>query len=183
MASLADLLKHIKETGETLSKGYPRARGFADALVSNISKNVPSQADFQSPQAMSQWSQAAALNAPMGGIVSGYGTAQSIGDILNSKYGKLLNADITGDKKGLILNKIIVNPESRNQGIGGSFIDDLITYADEIGQPIRLTAAGDFGGNKSGQMRFYKQHGFIENKGRNKNYEFLENMYRPTLEK
>lgn len=66
MASLADLLKHIKETGETLSKGYPRARGFADALVSNISKNVPSQADFQSPQAMSQWSQAAALNAPMG---------------------------------------------------------------------------------------------------------------------
>ena len=112
------------------------------------------------------------------GTIYGYGNAENIANKLNKKYGDLINADITGDKKGLTLDKIIVNPESRNKGIGGNFMNDLISYADETGQPIRLTAAGDFGGNKSGQMRFYKKYGFIENKGKNKDFEFRENMYR-----
>lgn len=49
-----------------LLEGYPNAKRFAQALRGNIEQNVPSQADFESPEAMSQWSQSAALNAPMG---------------------------------------------------------------------------------------------------------------------
>ena len=49
-----------------LLEGYPNAKRFAQALRGNIEQNVPSQADFESPEAMSQWSQSAALKAPMG---------------------------------------------------------------------------------------------------------------------
>ena len=54
-----------------LLEGYPNAKRFAQALRGNIEQNVPSQADFESPEAMSQWSQSAALNAPNLGIKIG----------------------------------------------------------------------------------------------------------------
>ena len=176
MASLADLLRHVKETGETLSTGYPNAKRFADALLANVERNVPTTQELQNPAYMQQRS----LNymSPMAGVVYGYGNAKDIAEKLNEKYGQIINSDITGDKKGLSLDKLIVNPENRNQGFGGQFMQDLISYANEADLPLRLTAAGDFGGNKAGQMRFYKQHGFIENKGKNKNFEFMENMYK-----
>lgn len=70
MASLADLLKHIKETGETLSKGYPRARGFADALMANVERNVPTTQELRNPDYMQQ----RALNymSPMAGAIKTY---------------------------------------------------------------------------------------------------------------
>lgn len=41
-------------------------------LLKKLSRNVPSNADFRNPQAMSQWAQAAALNAPMGMSIKTY---------------------------------------------------------------------------------------------------------------
>jgi len=49
-------------------------------------------------------------------------------------------------------------------------------------QPISLTAAGDFGGNKAKQIALYKRFGFIENKGKNKDYSISNNMYRNPLQ-
>lgn len=70
MASLADLLKHIKETGQTLSSGYPRAKGFANALMANVERNVPTTQELQSPAYMQQ----RALNymSPMAGAIKAY---------------------------------------------------------------------------------------------------------------
>ena len=71
-----------------LLEGYPNAKRFAQALRGNIEQNVPSQADFESPEAMSQWSQSAALNAPMGLAIKAYhGTPHSFDKFDMSKIG------------------------------------------------------------------------------------------------
>jgi hypothetical protein len=62
-------------------------------------------------------------------------------------------------------------------------MERLTTYADEEGQKVALTAAGDFGGSRSGQERFYRRYGFVPNKGRNKDFEFTENMVRTPSER
>lgn len=110
--------------------------------------------------------------------VHGYGTAKKIADVLNTKYGKDIDADISGNDRGLTLNKLIVDADKRNQGIGSNFLKDLTQYADEESLPMQLTAAGDFGGKKARQVSLYKKYGFLENKGKNRDYSISENMYR-----
>lgn len=161
-----------------LENAYPNAQKFASALRSNVEQHIPSNEDLNSPQKMGEWSIAAALNQPAGLEVRGYGTAKEIADVLNTKYGKDIDADISGNDRGLTLNKLIVDTDKRNQGIGSGFLKDLTQYADEESLPMQLTAAGDFGGKKARQVSFYKKHGLLENKGKNKDYSISENMYR-----
>jgi predicted GNAT family N-acyltransferase len=96
-------------------------------------------------------------------------------------HSQLLDAVVNERDSGIILDKLVVPKDQRGGGVGGRFMDDLTAYADESGKPLALTAAGDFGGTKAGQRRFYKRHGFVDNKGRNKDYEFSENMIRPAV--
>ena len=73
MAGLIDYIKDQYKSAKAdygqLGEAYPNAGNFFKALLSNISQNVPSNQDLVNPQAMAQWSLAAALNAPMMGIV------------------------------------------------------------------------------------------------------------------
>lgn len=182
MPTLADWFRQHTEDYGQLKDAYPNAKKFGSALKSNVSKLVPTEADFQSPQKMGEWGLSAALNAPMGLAVSGYGEAKNIGDILNQKYGQDITADISGSTNGLTLDKLIIEKEKRNKGLGSNFLQDLAQYADMNQQPISLTAAGDFGGNKAKQIALYKRFGFIENKGKNKDYSISNNMYRNPLQ-
>lgn len=84
----------------------------------------------------------------------------------------------------IIISKIIVPEKERNQGIGTKAMRDLIDYADTEGKRISLTPSKDFGGTKSRLVKFYKGLGFVENKGKNKDFEVSETMYRkPKVEK
>lgn len=94
-----------------------------------------------------------------------------------------MDAYISERPTGVILDKLVVPEEARGQGLGGELMERLTTYADEEGQKVALTAAGDFGGSRSGQERFYRRYGFVPNKGRNKDFEFTENMVRTPLER
>ncbi|MFX6435388.1 GNAT family N-acetyltransferase, partial [Acinetobacter baumannii] len=78
----------------------------------------------------------------------------------------------------LSLHKIVVPEAMRNQGNGTKAMQDIISYADSQNKTIALTPSSDFGGNKSRLTSFYKKLGFVENKGRNKDYEISESMYR-----
>ncbi|ENU07738.1 hypothetical protein [Acinetobacter calcoaceticus] len=78
----------------------------------------------------------------------------------------------------LSLHKIIVPEAMRNQGTGTNAMQDIINYADSQNKTIALTPSSDFGGNKTRLTGFYKKLGFVENKGRNKDYEISESMYR-----
>ena len=79
----------------------------------------------------------------------------------------------------IVLDKIVVPEDSRSQGVGTQAMQQLIEYADRTGQPIALTPSEDFGGDKKRLAEFYKRFGFIENKGRDKDFEISEGMYRP----
>lgn len=84
-----------------------------------------------------------------------------------------------GEKDGVIeLSKIVLPKQERGKGTGSKAMMMLTDYADESGQTIILTPSSDFGGSKGRLVSFYKSFGFVDNKGRNKNYEFRETMYR-----
>jgi GNAT superfamily N-acetyltransferase len=78
----------------------------------------------------------------------------------------------------IILSKIVVPEDARNQGIGTKAMQDLIAYADATGKRIALSPSADFGGNKGRLEDFYKSFGFVNNKGRSRDFSISETMLR-----
>jgi GGDEF domain-containing protein len=84
---------------------------------------------------------------------------------------------LTGGSGGaLVLSKIVA--KERGKGAGSAFMRDLVRAADERGVLLAATPSTDFGGTKSRIVAFNKRFGFVENKGRTKDYEISETMYR-----
>ncbi len=83
-----------------------------------------------------------------------------------------------GQNNTLHLAKIVVPKEHRNKGVGSSAMSHIKSYADANNKRITLTPSSDFGGSKTKLVSFYKKHGFVENKGKNKDFSTREAMYR-----
>tara|TARA_R110000772_G_scaffold125112_2_gene231782 strand:- start:5201 stop:5578 length:378 start_codon:yes stop_codon:yes gene_type:complete len=86
----------------------------------------------------------------------------------------------------MVLNKIIIDKEARGGGVGAKAMSKLTSYADKKGKVIKLDVGqkGDFGGEVTSPAKlkaFYKKLGFVENKGKNKDYEIIQGMYRPPV--
>jgi GNAT superfamily N-acetyltransferase len=115
----------------------------------------------------------------MARITKGLPVGMSIKSIdeLAAKYPDVkIDAFVTKDD--LNLSRIVVPKEMRNQGLGTQVMNDLSEYADNIGKRITLTPSSDFGGNVKRLKEFYKDFGFVENKGKNKDFSISETMYR-----
>lgn len=97
---------------------------------------------------------------------------------LKKQYGIELGLKGSPSSNVISLHKIVVPEAMRNQGTGTKAMQDIINYADSQNKTIALTPSSDFGGNKTRLTGFYKKLGFVENKGRNKDYEISESMYR-----
>lgn len=78
--------------------------------------------------------------------------------------------------------QIVVPQDARGAGTGTRAMQQLIDYADRTGKTVTLTPSADFGGTKSRLVEFYKRLGFVENKGRNRDPEISEAMYRPATD-
>ena len=105
----------------------------------------------------------------------------SVDDFVKSikkQYGIELGLKGSPSSNVLSLHKIIVPEAMRNQGTGTNAMQDIIKYADSQNKTIALTPSSDFGSNKKRLTDFYKKLGFVENKGRYKDYEISESMYR-----
>ena len=76
------------------------------------------------------------------------------------------------------LSQIVVPKAVRSKGIGSAFMKELTDIADKHNHKIVLSPSSDFGGTKSRLINFYKKHGFVENKGKNKDYTISESMFR-----
>lgn len=80
------------------------------------------------------------------------------------------------------LDSIIVNKGSRKAGVGSQVMNAITDYADEHDLRIVLTPGtkDDSHGTTSHArlIRFYKRFGFVENKGRRKNYCISASMIR-----
>jgi GNAT superfamily N-acetyltransferase len=83
------------------------------------------------------------------------------------------------EKDGTIeLGQIIVPEGARGAGAGTQAMQQLLAYADATGQRVVLTPSADFGGTKSRLVKFYKGLGFVENKGRSKDFTTRATMIR-----
>lgn len=84
-----------------------------------------------------------------------------------------------GDLK---LNMIAVPKDKLGGGIGSKAMQRIIAFADERGLRVTLTTGqkdDGFGTTSTSRLiKFYKRFGFIENKGRNKDFAISDNMYR-----
>ena len=82
----------------------------------------------------------------------------------------------TGDH--VTLSKIVA--ETKGQGNGTRFMEDLARLADERGWTLALTPSGSFGAKSIRRLKdFYKRFGFKDNKGRNTDFSTRESMVRP----
>lgn len=107
-----------------------------------------------------------------------------IQDVLREKYEDCLESlDIYENTNSLILSKIVINEDCRNEGVGTKVMNDLIGYADKNNQIVALTPSRDFGGSVNRLIQFYKRFGFKMNKGSNKNFEFRDTMLRYPIQK
>lgn len=77
------------------------------------------------------------------------------------------------------VHQIVVPKGDRGKGVGSSAMSHLTKHADAVGHKITLSPSTDYGASsKSRLVKFYKSHGFVENKGKNKDYSISETMYR-----
>jgi len=105
--------------------------------------------------------------------------AKALAAQLETKY-NLQTLDLFTGKDGTIeLSSIVVNKEDRKSGTGSAVMQELIKFADANSSRIVLDPSNDLGGSsRSRLVKFYKQFGFVENKGRNKDYSTRAGMFR-----
>ncbi|MCK4871066.1 MAG: hypothetical protein KAS93_08155, partial [Gammaproteobacteria bacterium] len=94
-----------------------------------------------------------------------------------------VNLGIYEQPNEIHIQTIIVPKEIRRQGIGSEVMSQVVEYADSVGKLLTVTPAekDDFHGttSKARLKRFYKRFGFVENKGRNKDFSInARDMYR-----
>ncbi|MET0081080.1 MAG: hypothetical protein ABW119_21685, partial [Candidatus Thiodiazotropha lotti] len=103
-------------------------------------------------------------------------SVQGIVDQFKNDIGGDISVSETDDV--VVLNKIIVPKENRKTGIGTEYIQRLQSYAQQAGKTIALSPSTDFGGTSASRLKkFYKSLGFIENKGKNRDFSISESMY------
>lgn len=108
-----------------------------------------------------------------------------IKDLSDKWNSKGVNLDVYASKDGTKINlsKISVDPKQRNQGIGSQVMNDIIQQADNTNAIVTLSPSVDFGGTSVARLKdFYKEFGFVENKGRNKDFSISETMYRKPVQ-
>ena len=98
---------------------------------------------------------------------------------LSQNYGDV-SSWVSETPNAVIVNKIVVPEERRGQGVGSSFMREVIAYADAVGKPVALTPSADFGGSVARLNRWYQSLGFVPNTGRSRNPEISESMIRPS---
>lgn len=120
---------------------------------------------------------------------------ESFSENLEKKYNKLYPppskgtpSDVAGiviqlfyyhSKENIELSGIYIPKVHRNKGIGSDIMAEIINYADLHNMTVVLTPSTDFGGSSVSRLKkFYKRFGFVENKGRNKDYRIYNTMYR-----
>jgi GNAT superfamily N-acetyltransferase len=106
-----------------------------------------------------------------------YNPVGMISGSLTAKYPNVA-LDVFESPEAIELSRIVVPKEMRNKGIGSQVMEDLIQYADENAKQVRLSPSSDFGGSPTRLKKFYKEFGFVENKGKNKDFSTRETMIR-----
>lgn len=110
-----------------------------------------------------------------------YKESKELNDISNYANDKNVSLDVHHNKNtnSLNISKLVVPKEHRGTGIGSDIMNRLKSHADTNKMKMTLTPSTDFGATSVNRLKtFYKKHGFIENKGKNKDFSISDSMYR-----
>ena len=111
-------------------------------------------------------------------ILGGNGKAADLkAKILKANPGIELGLSGRGDV--ITIDKIIA--KGKGTGAGTKAMRDIIAHADQTGKTLALTPSADFGGSVPRLKKLYKSLGFVENKGKNKNFEISETMVKAPI--
>jgi len=77
------------------------------------------------------------------------------------------------------ISKITTPEKLRGTGLAEKELQALINKADTEGITLALTPSDAFGASKSRLTKWYKRHGFVPNRGRNKDFTTKEALIRP----
>lgn len=103
---------------------------------------------------------------------------KSLNDIKTKYKNQTDQLNIFENKDNTIsINNLVVKQNLRNKGIGQNILNDIIDYADKKGKTIILTPTNQYM-TKSRLTNWYKENGFVENKGKNTNFSISDTMYR-----
>jgi predicted GNAT family N-acyltransferase len=104
---------------------------------------------------------------------------------LSNEFGANVDLYLTKNQD-LKLDSIIVPKDKRQQGIGSRIVQRITDFADGNGlRTILTTGIRDPHVGTTSQSRlkkFYRQFGFLNNKGRNKDFTITEDMFRPNAQ-
>jgi hypothetical protein len=102
-------------------------------------------------------------------------------DAIETRWQQLgVKIDTSVYGKTLDVSRIVVPKQSRGEGLGTRAMTDLTNLADKYGMQMSLSPSTDFGGSSVDRLKkFYKRFGFVENKGRNKDFTISATMIRP----
>lgn len=107
--------------------------------------------------------------------------AADFGTALQERYGDGVQVWLRGgpdDDSFVSMSKILIPKEKRGQGIGKKIMSDLVSEADRNGWSLSLTPDGEWGSSVTRLRKFYGEFGFVNNKGRNKDFRTQDSMLR-----
>lgn len=78
----------------------------------------------------------------------------------------------------LEIGMIVIKERFRGSGYGTEIMGRIVKYCDMYGKKAHLTPTNEFGSNKKRLRNFYKEFGFVSNKGVNKDFRVKDTMIR-----
>ena len=100
------------------------------------------------------------------------------GLLVTDEYGGI-ETSMYQSGNSILLGKITVDDGNKNMGYGSKAMKLICHYADANKLTIFLTPSKDFGASSVSRLKeFYKRFGFVENKGKNKDFTTRETMFR-----
>ena len=89
-----------------------------------------------------------------------------------------ITMDVFGSRSGLHVSKIEIPKEKRKLGVASDLMKSLANLGDRHQLLITLSPTNEFGASKARLIEFYKRFGFVQNKGKNKDFAISDTMYR-----
>lgn len=108
-------------------------------------------------------------------------TPKDFGKHLAATYGEGIYVDLhAGSRPGsfVVLDSLFIPKEQRGQGIGRAIMADLVAEADRQGWRLALTPDDVYGSSKTRLVTFYRDFGFVPNKGVTRDFETTQTMLR-----
>lgn len=166
--------------GPIAKSGSVGAQTFADNVYNATGSPVLGAAARTAPAAIQAIADRARLSKSM--EMAPMQKATSIEKIQENMSNAGIDAHISESKilpNVITVHKIVVPKQVRGAGIGSAAMREIISHADANGKTIALSPSTDFGATSVNRLKeFYKRLGFVENKGRNKDFTISETMYR-----